>query len=327
MLILGIESTCDETSCAVVKDGKYILSNIISSQIEDHRDYGGVVPELASRLHVENIFDTCYRAIKDAGIDIKDIDAIAVSYGPGLTSSISVGISFAEGLSLALNKPIFFINHIKAHLYAAIMNKENIKFPLIGVIISGAHSCMVLMRDHTTFELMGEAIDDAVGESFDKVAAMLHLPYPGGPEVEKRAKNGENVYSYTKCKAPQGKFYFSNSGLKTQVLYTIKKIKRGITESEKNNICRSFQDTIFEDLGDKIKEASNVTKIKTFIFGGGVICNTSMQKYLKDRFPSYSLIFSDKILCTDNAGMIAGFAYYSQDKEGVKRPTPRIPWH
>lgn len=328
MLILGIETTCDETACAVVKDGKHILSNVIHSQHE-HIKYGGVVPEIASRSHVEKIYDIAKEAIKKANVSINDLDKIAVAYGPGLSGSISVGISFAEGLALSLSKEIVYINHVKAHLYAPFISNDNIKYPCLGILLSGAHSSIVIIHNVNKYELLGEAIDDAVGEAFDKVARMLSLPYPGGPEVEKQASKGRYVYKFTKCVASEGPFYFSNSGLKTQVMYLVKnENKKGdLTGEFIRDVACSFQNTIFKDIENKVKKAMKLTKIKQVVFGGGVTNSMSFREIMS-KIHGIEAFYPGKNLSMDNGAMIAALAFHVNEKqEKLYRVKIRMPWN
>ena len=324
MLILGIESTCDETACAVVKDGEVILSNIIFSQSE-HRKFGGVVPEIASREHVSKISIITRRALEEANVEMESIDKIAVSYGPGLSGSISAGLAFAEGLAFSHNKPLVYVNHIKAHLYAACMGKE-VVFPCLGVILSGAHSCLVLMKSFRDYVMLGEVVDDAVGEAFDKVAKMLELGYPGGVEVEKNASQAVSSIPLTRCKAREGKYYFSNSGLKTQVMYLVKDAKKNNKFNDEfvKTICKSFQDVVIKDIRKKVEMAIDEFGVSSVVFGGGVVNNNALRVELSKHCKA-KLLFPDKNLSIDNGAMIAGFAFVGGEKE-VKDIETRIPW-
>ena len=224
MLVLGIESTCDETSCAIVKDGKAILSNIVFSQAEMHEEYGGVVPELACRRHVEVMLPVLKKALQEADVALSEIDLIAVAHGPGLIGALLLGVNTAKSLSLALDIPYVGVNHVEAHLYAALMSQPHPgNFPYLGVVISGGHTALVKMKSYTNFELIGQTQDDALGEAFDKVAKIVDVPYPGGPNIEKLALKGDPLaYAFKPAKLKDRAFDFSFSGLKTRVLYAVK---------------------------------------------------------------------------------------------------------
>lgn len=330
MKILGIETTCDETACSIVENGKKILSNVIHSQME-HVEYGGVVPALASSLHLKEIDKVAHRALKVSGIGIDDIDAVAVSHGPGLSGAISIGVSFANGVSIATGKKVIYVNHVHAHLYATYMSHDRVDLPCIGVVLSGGHSFIVEIKSFSDYRLFGDCIDDAVGEAFDKVAKMLGLNYPGGPEVEKRAMLGEYLYKFSRCKAPQGKYYFSNSGLKTQVMYAIKEAKKNnyFNDKFKNDICRSFQEVLFKDICIKVSSAINESGIKTVLFGGGVVNSKSLRNYLNYNLnKDVRLLYPKTSLSLDNAAMIAGMAYELKDNDSAlnKDIETRIPW-
>lgn len=325
MLVLGIESTCDETACSVVKDGNIILSNIILSQIDVHKEFGGVVPSIAMREHCKHMLSVCKLALTDAKVDIQDIDCIAVAHGPGLTNCISIGMSIAEAIAMALSKPLVYVNHIHAHIYAALMLNSIATFPVLGCVISGAHSSFFIINSYLDFELIGETIDDAVGEAFDKVASMLDLGYPGGPIVEKKAHLGNRRFKFKTCKSKLGKLYFSNSGLKTQIMYKLREFDKPFSDSLVNDICRSFQDTVFEDIVYKTKYAIEATGINKVAFGGGVINNNTLRRILLDNING-ELFFPPNKLSVDNAAMIAGLGYhrYMNKKFDKEMPTARF---
>lgn len=308
--ILAIESSCDDTAAAVINNGK-ILSNIVASQ-KIHDEYGGVVPELASRAHQQNIVPVVAQAVKKAGIDKKDLNAIAFTRGPGLMGSLLVGSSFAKSLSLGLKIPLIEVNHMQAHILAhfiddATQTKPN--FPFIAVTISGGHTQIVKVNDYFDMEIIGQTIDDAVGEAFDKSAKILGLPYPGGPLVDKHAQQGNpKAFPFTKPKVAGLDFSFS--GLKTAVLYFIKNKQKEnphFVEENLADICASIQHTIVEYLMDKIKKAVKQTGIKEVAIGGGVSANSGIRKALKEAETNYG--WKTHIpkfeYCTDNAAMIA----------------------
>ncbi|MBS0626956.1 MAG: tRNA (adenosine(37)-N6)-threonylcarbamoyltransferase complex transferase subunit TsaD, partial [Verrucomicrobia bacterium] len=262
MLVLGIETTCDETAVAVVKDGKDILSNVIHSQIEIHRKYGGVFPEVASRSHVDILPSVIKESIHVAGISLQDIDLISVAKGPGLIGPLLIGLNSAKALALGLNKPFVGVNHVEAHLYAAMMGQENLLFPSLGVVVSGGHTFLVLIEGIGSYKKIGSTVDDAIGEAFDKVAKLLDLPYPGGPEIEKLALEGDSsIISFKPGKVKERPFDFSFSGLKTNVFYSIygqngvKNAPCPLDPKQKANIAASFQETALKDIVKKSIEA------------------------------------------------------------------------
>ena len=247
--ILGIESTCDETACAIVEDGEHILGHLVSSQIDLHREYGGVVPELACRRHIDLLIPIIEETLMQAKCSLADIDAIAVAKGPGLVGALLIGMTAAKSLSLALSKPFLTVNHVEAHLFAAIMSQnEPVTFPCIGVVLSGGHTTLLYMQGIGQYELIGQTVDDAIGEAFDKVAKMLELPYPGGPEVENLALGGDpHAYMFKSGRIKNSPFDFSFSGIKTSVLYKLKEIG-ALSLKMKQDICASFQEAVFADV-------------------------------------------------------------------------------
>jgi tRNA N6-adenosine threonylcarbamoyltransferase len=312
--ILGIESSCDDTSAAVICNGK-ILSNVVANQ-EIHAKYGGVVPELASRAHQQNIVPVIQQAIQQANIDKKDLNAIAFTRGPGLMGSLLVGTSFAKSLSLALNIPLIAVNHMQGHVLAHFIEDKNHKkppFPFLCLTISGGHTQIVKISNYFTMEVLGETLDDAVGEAFDKSAKILGLPYPGGPLIDKHAKLGNaKAFKFTKPKVADLNFSFS--GLKTAILYFIqKKVKENsnFIEENLNDLCASIQYTIVEILFDKIKKAVNETGIKHVAIAGGVSANSEIRNVLKSYEEKLGwLTYIPKFeYTTDNAGMIAIVGY------------------
>lgn len=319
--ILGIESSCDDTSAAIICDGK-VLSNIVANQ-EIHAKYGGVVPELASRAHQQHIVPVVHQAIEQAGITKENIDAIAFTKGPGLMGSLLVGTSFAKSLAIGLNIPLIDVNHMQAHILAHFIKEENSNFPpfpFICLTISGGHTQIVKVTDYFSFEVLGETIDDAVGEAFDKSAKILGLPYPGGPLVDKYAQLGDpNKFSFTKPKV--GDLDFSFSGLKTGILYFIQKnVKINPTFIEDNlyDICASIQHTIVEILMQKLKNTVKKTGIKHVAIAGGVSANSEIRKRLQlaNKHLGWTTYIPKFEYTTDNAAMIAitGYLKYKERK-------------
>lgn len=316
MFVLGIESTCDETACAVVKDGTKILSNVVSSQIDLHAQYGGVVPELACRRHVDVMIPVIDEALKQAKIGLNDIDLFAVANGPGLIGALLIGINTAKSLSLALQKPFVGVNHIEAHLYSALMeNQDQVCFPCLGVVLSGGHTSLIKMDAIGSYNVISQTVDDAIGEAFDKVAKILNLPYPGGPHVETLALKGDASKYAFKCGKVKGSpLDFSFSGLKTAVLYAIK--DREISEQEKCDIAAAFQNVAFHDIVDKSLRAAEQHKCSTLLFGGGVTNNFHLRKLFAQKAPHLTLRWPPKGLSLDNAAMIAGLGYHIYQRKG-----------
>lgn len=317
MIVLGIESTCDETAVSLVKEGKQILSQVISSQVDLHNIYGGVVPELACRRHIEVIIPVVDQALNEAGISIDAIDLIAVSYGPGLIGPLHIGLNTAKGLALSLDKPLVGVNHVEAHLYAALMSSnEPINFPALGMVLSGGHTDLIKIHALRHYELIGKTVDDAIGEAFDKVAKLLGLPYPGGPYVESLALSGNPKYfPFKPGRCKNNPYNFSFSGLKTAVLYSLKD-----SESEnpffKADLCASFQETAFKDVLQKINLAAKQEGIDTVVFGGGVTNNQRIKQKFAEEYPHLKGIWPSKTLSLDNATMIAGLGYHVYLEKG-----------
>lgn len=324
MLVLGIETTCDETACSIVKDGNKILSNIVYSQAELHSPYGGVIPELSSRRHIEVINIVLEKALQEAQITLKDVDLIAVANGPGLLGSLLVGINFAKGLSYGLQKPLISVNHVEAHLYAAFLEKEPPPFPALGVVISGGHTALLKIPELGNYQLLGETQDDAIGEAFDKVANLLGLPYPGGPAIEKIAKLGNpKKFIFPSGKVKGKPFDFSFSGLKTSVLYLTKGQNASknspllIPQSEIKDIAASFQETALNDIVKKTLLALEHTNCQSLLFGGGVSANQRLRDLFAERNLTLPIFWPDKKLSLDNGAMIAtcGFFEYKRRKK------------
>lgn len=320
MLILGIETSCDETAVAVVKDGDLVLSNVVSSQIDLHAPYGGVVPEVAARSHVENILPIIEKSLSQAKIKINQIDAIAVTYGPGLITSLLIGVDTAKTISYSLNKKLIGVNHIISHVYASILRKSVaedkvvFKYPLLYLIVSGGHTELILMKSKNKFESIGATRDDAAGEAFDKVAKLLSLSYPGGPIISKLANLGNSrAYSFPRPMLNDG-LDFSFSGLKTDVFRLVQKKKGKFSQQEINDICASFQTAVVEVLVTKTLRAAQEYNVKMITIGGGVSCNIylgkMMSKEVAREIPSVDLLLPKPEFSTDNAAMIAAAGYY-----------------
>ena len=310
MIILGIESSCDETSIAVVKDGKEILSNNISSQIEIHKEYGGVVPEIASRQHIKNIATVLEESLEQAKITLDDVDYIAVTYAPGLIGALLVGLSFAKGLSYARNIPIIPVHHIKGHMYANFLEHE-VELPCISLVVSGGHTNIIHIDKNHKFTNIGETLDDAVGESCDKVARVLGLGYPGGPVIDKMYYKGDrNFLKITKPKV--SRFDFSFSGIKTAIINFDNNMKMKNQEYKKEDLAASFLGTVVDILCDKTLDAAVEKNVKTIMLAGGVAANSLLRCQLTEKAAEKGIkvIYPSMKLCTDNAAMIAEAAYY-----------------
>lgn len=311
LIILGIESSCDDTSAAIFKDGK-ILSNCIANQ-EVHKQYGGIVPEVASRAHQINIIPIVDKAIKDAGIDKRDINAVAFTRGPGLIGSLIVGVSFAKSFALSLNIPIIEVNHMQAHVLAHFAEDPKPSFPFLCLTVSGGHTQIVLVRDYLEMEVIGSTIDDAAGEAFDKTGKLLGLDYPAGPLIDKLAKTGKPVFDFPEPKVENLDFSFS--GLKTSILYFIKsqlKENPDFIRENLNDICASVQNRIVTILFKKLKSAAIQTGIKEICIAGGVSANSELRETLEvtGREEGWKTYIPRFEFCTDNAAMIAVTGYY-----------------
>jgi N6-L-threonylcarbamoyladenine synthase len=303
MIVLGIESTCDETGAAIVQDGRKILSNVLASSADLHEKYGGVFPELACRRHIEAILPVIDEAILKANITPAQIDLIAVAKGPGLVGALLIGMNAAKGLSIAWNKPLIGVNHVEAHLYASMMPIEQIPLPALGIVISGGHTLLVKILEVGSYEPIAATVDDAIGEAFDKVASILGLPYPGGPHVERLAANGNaTAYSFSAGKVKLRPLDFSFSGLKTGVLYAVK----GNENIVKADVAASFQDTALKDIVNKALKASKMFPCKAVFMGGGVSANQRLRELMNETFPHIPTYWPPGTLSLDNAAMIAG---------------------
>jgi len=317
MLILAVESSCDESSVAVLKDGKEVLSHIVLSQIDIHQAFGGVVPEIASRNHVVHMTRVFDKALSDAKVTPKDIDLVAVTKGPGLIGSLLVGINAATAFSFAHQKKIIGVNHLHGHIYAAAIDHE-LKFPLISLLVSGGHTELIYMEDHMSFKLLGTTQDDAVGEAYDKVARTMGLSYPGGPIIDQMAALGEDTYHLPRPLMDKS-FDFSFSGLKSAVINLIHNHSQRGEAIDQNNLAASFQASVLDVIIDKTKLASDHYKPKQIIVAGGVAANKGLRKRIYETIKDQEIIFPDMAYCTDNAAMIGAAAYYQYQKFGAEK--------
>lgn len=317
-LILGIESSCDETAAAVVKDGREVMSNIISTQVEIHKKYGGVVPEIASRKHLEAVNAVIAEAIEKAGITFDDLDAISVTYAPGLVGALLVGVSAAKALAFALDKPLVPVHHIRGHICANFIEHKDLKPPFICLVASGGHSHIVKVCDYTEFEVLGRTRDDAAGEAFDKVARILGLPYPGGPEIDKCAVGGnEDFVKFKKVSFGDGNYDFSFSGIKTGVLNYVNNARQRGEEFDIKDVAASFQKSVVEVLCDRLFEAAKEHGINKIALAGGVAANSRLRREIESRGEGYEIYFPSLGFCTDNAAMIASSGYYEFEKGNI----------
>jgi len=306
MLVLGIESSCDETAAAVVKDGVRLLSNVIASQIPVHVKYGGVVPEIASRKHMEAIVPVILQALEDAKLTLNEIDGIAVTRGPGLVGSLLVGLSMAKALAFAQGIPFVGVNHLEGHVASIFLTERPPAFPFIALVVSGGHTNVYLVRNFQDFTVMGQTRDDAAGEAFDKAAKLLNIGYPGGVVIDRMARKGDaNRMAFPR--AMKGSPDFSFSGVKTSLLTVLKKQGRAFTEEELPHVTASYQEAIVEVLVDKTLAAAQIADIPRVVVCGGVAANSRLrEKFLKEgRRRSFDVFIPPMVLCTDNAAMIA----------------------
>ena len=344
MKILAIESSCDETAAAVVEDGRYLLSNVVNTQIDIHAVYGGVVPEVAARSHIEVINPVINQALTDAELTWDDIDAVAVTYAPGLIGSLLVGTLAARTLAVIHNKPLYPIHHVEAHVYANFITEKSEdtlrgvslpskqpKFPMLALIVSGGHSQLVLFKDHGDYELLGQTQDDAVGEAFDKVAKIIGLPYPGGPSIAKAALEGDSRrYTLPKAKL-DNPYNFSFSGLKTAVLRAVQRevgvditfpsheLPGLVNDVQRRDFAASFQRIAIETLVDKAERAFRDYSPKSVVIAGGVAANQELRRQLSERLP-LAIEYAPMQLCTDNAAMIGTLAYFYAQKNDPTDP-------
>lgn len=311
MYVLGIETSCDETSAAIVKDGSRVISNVVSSSLALHRKYGGVIPEIASRMQLETITQVCDQALNSAQIKLKDLKLISVTSGPGLLGSLLVGISFAKSLSLGLDVPLLGIDHLHSHIYAGLLKGRKIPLPFVSLVVSGGHTSLYFVRDFDKISLLGSTNDDAAGEAFDKVAKILGLGYPGGPLIENLARKAAAAQIKFNCSDTDKPLDFSFSGIKTAVFYYVKKHPLENDKRLINNLAFSFQEAVVDTLIKKSFLACRHKKVNRLVIGGGVAANGRLRERLsrKAKEAGLDVYFPEKEFCMDNAAMVAGLGY------------------
>ncbi len=319
MIVLGIESSCDETAAAIVRDGVHVLSNVVRTQIAKHRPFGGVVPEIASRCHLEAIGPVVEAALADAGLaSIDDVDGIAVTARPGLIGSLLVGVSFAKGLAVASGKPLIDVDHIEAHIYANLLAAPDLEAPFVSLIASGGHTAIHRWEGPGRSELIGRTRDDAAGEAFDKAAALLGLGYPGGPAIERAARDGDpGAVHFPRARVKGAPLDFSFSGIKTAVLYHLHGPNRKRSDPIRPeagsvaDVAASFQEAVCDVLADRTVKAARAAKVSAIAVGGGVACNGRLREKVNERARGLRVVFPAPALCTDNAAMIAGLGHHA----------------
>ncbi|WP_144534228.1 tRNA (adenosine(37)-N6)-threonylcarbamoyltransferase complex transferase subunit TsaD [Bacillus pumilus] len=305
--ILGIETSCDETAASIVKNGKEIVANVVASQIESHKRFGGVVPEIASRHHVEQVTIVLEEVMEKANMSFQDLDAIAVTEGPGLVGALLIGVNTAKALSFAHQIPLVGVHHIAGHIYANQLVDE-LQFPCLALVVSGGHTELVLMKEHGSFEVIGETLDDAAGEAYDKVARTMGLPYPGGPHIDRLAHEGEPTIKLPRAWLEEGSYHFSFSGLKSAVINTLHNASQKGETIAPENLAASFQASVIEVLVGKTLKAAEAYGVKQVVLAGGVAANKGLREALTTAFtnlPDINVIIPPLSLCTDNAAMIA----------------------
>jgi N6-L-threonylcarbamoyladenine synthase len=314
IITLAIETSCDETSCAVVKNGREVLSNIISSQVDIHRKYGGVVPEVASRKHIENINLIIQQALDEANVTFNDIDIVGVTRGPGLVGALLVGISSAKAIAYALDKPLVGVNHIEGHICANYIEYKDLEPPFTCLVVSGGHTYLVYVKDYTKYEMVGRTRDDAAGEAFDKVARTLGLSYPGGPEIDRLSKIGnQNAIQFPRVYLENNSYDFSFSGLKTAVLNYLNQARQKGEEIRVEDVAASFQQAVIEVLVDKSIRLAKERKTDKIVLAGGVAANQGLRELLikRGKEENIEILYPSIKLCTDNAAMIGSAAYFN----------------
>ncbi len=322
MIVLGIESSCDETAAAVVEDGKNILSNVVSSQVAFHRKYGGVVPEIASRKHVETIVPVIRESLDEAGLTLNEIEGIAVTRGPGLVGSLLIGISLAKSIAYVKNLPLIGVNHLEGHLNAVFLEENDLEFPFVGLVVSGGHTNLYHVKARGDYIFLGQTRDDAAGEAFDKVAKLLGLGYPGGVIIDKMAKEGNAAaINFPRALIAKDSFDFSFSGIKTAVLHYVKRQEGKIDDGHKNDIVASFQEAVVDVLVTKVIRAAKKCKVDKVSLAGGVAANTRLREKITEQAGERDIrtFIPSPHLCTDNAAMIAAVGDYYLEK-GVTSP-------
>ena len=319
--ILGIESSCDETAAAVVKNGREVLSNIISSQIVIHRKFGGVVPEIASRKHIENIMPIIDAALREANVSLEQIDAVAVTYGPGLVGALLVGLSAAKSLAWAADKPLIGVNHLEGHVFANFLADEDLKPPFMALVVSGGHTALLKVTGYNSFELLGQTRDDAAGEAFDKIARVMGLPYPGGPEIERLAMGGNDEAMHFPLAKLDKPYEFSFSGLKSAVINYLHNQEQAGREVNRSDVAASFQKAVVDALVKQAVLAMQATGYEKIVLAGGVSANKTLQNTLAQAMEAIGaqLVHPTPILCTDNAVMIACRGYFMY-QAGMQSP-------
>ncbi|MBQ9365624.1 MAG: tRNA (adenosine(37)-N6)-threonylcarbamoyltransferase complex transferase subunit TsaD [Schwartzia sp.] len=313
ILTLAIESSCDETAAAVLRGERELLSNIISTQIPIHQKFGGVVPEIASRNHIVNVMPVIDEAIRAANVGLPDIGQVAVTYGPGLVGALLVGLSAAKALAFALDVPLIGVNHLEGHIFANFLSAAELEPPFMALVVSGGHTALVHVKDYNNFRMMGQTRDDAAGEAFDKVARVMGLPYPGGPEIDRLAKEGNpEAVDFPRALSEKGNYEFSFSGLKSAVLNYLNAQRMKHAEINKADVAASFQRAVIDVLTEKAIDAMRKTKLDTLVLAGGVAANSGLEDRLRKAAEENGLNFyyPSKSLCTDNAAMIACRGYY-----------------
>lgn len=312
-LVLALETSCDETSAAVVLGGRRILSNIISSQVPHHQKFGGVVPEIASRKHIENIIGVVDEALLSAGVRLNELDAVGVTYGPGLVGALLVGVATAKAMSFAVDLPLIGVNHLEGHIFANLLAFPELEPPFVALVVSGGHTSLVHVQGYNSFQLLGQTRDDAAGEAFDKIARVMGLPYPGGPEIERLAQSGnKNAIVFPRALAGKDNLEFSFSGLKSAVLNYLNSATQKSESIDYGDVAASFQSAIISALISKTLQAAKKTATHTIVVAGGVAANTELQKELRLACEAEGIRFfvPPLSLCTDNAAMIACRAHY-----------------
>ena len=313
MITLAIESSCDETSAAILRGGREVVSLVISTQIPIHQKFGGVVPEIASRKHIVNIMPVIEETLQKAKLELKDIDQIAVTYGPGLVGALLVGVSAAKALAFTLDVPLIGVNHLEGHIFANFLSHPDLKPPFMSLVVSGGHTSLVHVKDYNSFKLMGQTRDDAAGEAFDKVARVMGLPYPGGPQIDKLAKEGNPLaIDFPQAMKNEENFEFSFSGLKSAVLNYLNSMQQKHIEINKADVAASFQHSVIEVLIAKAMQAVQEAHCDTLVLAGGVAANSSLESRLREAADKAGIrfCFPNKLLCTDNAAMIGCRGYY-----------------
>ncbi|WP_035512647.1 tRNA (adenosine(37)-N6)-threonylcarbamoyltransferase complex transferase subunit TsaD [Halalkalibacillus halophilus] len=315
-IILAIETSCDETAVAVIQGGNKILSNVVATQMEIHQKFGGVVPEVASRHHMEQITLVMEQALEEAKVTMEQIDAVAVTKGPGLVGALLVGVNAAKAIAFAHQKPLIAVHHIAGHIYANRFQAE-FDFPLLSLVVSGGHSELIVMDEHGSYDIIGETRDDAAGEAYDKVAKALKLPYPGGPQIDRLAQQGEDTYNFPRAWL-QDSYDFSFSGLKTAVINQLHKLRQKDQTIDQENIAASFQSSVMEVLVEKTYQAATAYEVKQLIVAGGVSANKELRERMEEKFKDSSIqvMIPPLYLCTDNAAMIgaaASIQYHQED--------------